>query len=81
MVIVRGGLSRVADAVDISRITFRAIRQNLFWAFLYNLLAIPLAMVALLHPLMAEAAMFLSSANVVLNASRIPGKVKRSLSA
>ncbi|HDP95202.1 MAG TPA: heavy metal translocating P-type ATPase [Candidatus Aminicenantes bacterium] len=80
MVIVRGGLSRVADAVDISRITFRAIRRNLFWAFFYNLLAIPLAMAALLHPLVAEAAMFFSSANVVLNASRVPGKVKQRLS-
>jgi len=81
MVIVRGGLSRVADAVDISRVTFRAIRGNLFWAFLYNLLTIPLAMAALLHPLMAEAAMFFSSATVILNAARIPGRVKKRLSA
>jgi len=80
MVIVRGGLSRVVDAIDISRITFRAIRQNLFWAFLYNLLAVPMAMAALLHPLIAETAMFASSANVVLNASRISGRVKRRLS-
>jgi len=79
MVIVHGGLARVADAMDISRITLRVIRQNLFWAFVYNLLAIPMAMAAMLHPLMAEAAMFASSANVVLNASRIPGKVKRRL--
>ena len=80
MVIVRGGLSRVADAIDISRITFSTIRQNLFWAFLYNVVAIPMAMFALLHPLIAETAMFASSANVVLNASRIAGRVKRRIS-
>ena len=80
MVIVQGGLSRVADAIDISRITFSTIRQNLFWAFLYNVVAIPMAMFALLHPLIAEAAMFASSANVVLNASRIAARVKRRIS-
>ncbi|NCB14859.1 MAG: copper-translocating P-type ATPase, partial [Synergistales bacterium] len=50
IVIVKGGISRLADAVAISRKTFTVIRQNLFWAFAYNVVAIPLAMAALLHP-------------------------------
>ena len=71
MVIVRGGISRIADAVSISRQTFSVIRQNLFWAFAYNVIAIPLAMAALLHPVIAEGAMALSSISVIVNSMRV----------
>lgn len=71
VIIVKGGISRIADAVSISRKTFSVIRQNLFWAFAYNLVAIPLAMAALLHPVIAEGAMTLSSVSVILNSMRV----------
>ncbi len=71
VVIVRGGVAPVADAVEISRKTFSIIRQNLFWAFAYNVVALPLAMAALLHPVIAEMAMTFSSISVVLNSMRI----------
>ncbi|MGC9371905.1 MAG: heavy metal translocating P-type ATPase [Thermovirgaceae bacterium] len=74
VVIVTGGLSKVVLAVAISRRTFRIIGQNLFWAFLYNVVSIPLAMAGLLHPAIAEAAMAFSSISVVLNSMRIKGK-------
>jgi P-type Cu+ transporter len=57
----------VADAIDISRRTRRKIRQNLFWAFVYNLVGIPLAMAGLLDPVIAGAAMAFSSVSVVGN--------------
>ncbi len=69
--LVSGEPAAVARAVRLSRATFRKIRQNLFWAFFYNVVAIPLAVVGLLHPLVAEAAMALSSINVVTNAGRL----------
>jgi Cu+-exporting ATPase len=74
VVIVTGGLSKVVSAISISRSTFRIIGQNLFWAFLYNVVSIPLAMAGLLHPAIAEAAMAFSSISVVLNSMRIKGK-------
>ena len=67
--LVRGDLSSVVSAVKLSRETFRKIRQNLFWAFAYNVIAIPLAFMGLLHPLIAEAAMATSSVTVVTNAN------------
>ncbi|MEO0079526.1 MAG: heavy metal translocating P-type ATPase [candidate division WOR-3 bacterium] len=69
--LVRGELSGVVSAVRLARATFAKIRQNLFWAVFYNLLAIPLAMLGLLHPVIAEAAMGLSSVNVVANSLRL----------
>ena len=66
-----GELAAVVRAVRLARATFRIIRQNLFWAFFYNLFAIPLAILGLLHPLVAEAAMALSSVTVVGNANRL----------
>ena len=69
--LVSGDLDALVRAVRLSRATFRKIRQNLFWAFFYNVFAIPLAVLGLLHPLIAEAAMALSSINVVTNANRL----------
>jgi Cu+-exporting ATPase len=67
--LVRGDLSSVVAAVRLSRETFRKIKQNLFWALAYNVIAIPLAFLGLLHPLIAEAAMATSSVTVVTNAN------------
>jgi Cu+-exporting ATPase len=69
--LVSGELLAVVRAVKLARATFRKIRQNLFFAFVYNVVAIPLAVLGLLHPLIAEAAMAFSSINVVLNANRL----------
>jgi P-type Cu+ transporter len=66
--LMRGELSLVADALDISRRTVAKIRQNLFWAFAYNVAGIPLAALGYLNPVMAGAAMALSSVSVMANA-------------
>lgn len=67
--VVRGELSSIVEAVRLSRATFRKIKQNLFWALFYNVVAIPLAVLGLLHPIIAESAMALSSVTVVTNAN------------
>ncbi|MFW5986548.1 MAG: heavy metal translocating P-type ATPase, partial [Halanaerobiales bacterium] len=69
--LVRGDLSSVVTAVKLSRATFRKIKQNLFWAFLYNTIAIPVAVLGLLHPVIAEIAMATSSITVVTNANML----------
>jgi Cu+-exporting ATPase len=67
--LVRGDLSGVVSAVKLSRATFRKVMQGLFWAFFYNLVMIPLAIVGLMHPVLAEIAMAFSSVTVVTNAN------------
>jgi Cu+-exporting ATPase len=69
--LVRGELSGVVDALSLSRATFRTIRQNLFWAFFYNVVMIPLAVIGWMHPVLAEIAMATSSVTVVGNANRL----------
>ena len=65
--LVRGELSAVVSAVKLSHNTFRKIKQNLFWAFFYNLIAIPIAVMGLLHPVIGMSAMAISSLFVVTN--------------
>jgi P-type Cu+ transporter len=69
--LIRGDLNSIADAIFMSKKTIRNIRQNLFWAFAYNTLGIPIAAIGLLAPWLAGAAMAFSSVSVVLNALRL----------
>ena len=69
--LVRGDLRAAVDAIRLSRRTLRTIKANLFWAFAYNIAALPLAMAGLLNPLIAGAAMALSSVFVVSNSLRL----------
>jgi Cu+-exporting ATPase len=69
--LVRTDLLAAVDAIRLSRRTLRTIKGNLFWAFAYNVAAIPLAMAGLLNPLIAGAAMAASSLFVVANSLRL----------
>jgi len=71
MILLRDDLGAVPDAIALARATFRTIRANLAWAFCYNVLAIPLAALGLLNPLVAAATMTLSSVFVVWNSLRL----------
>jgi len=67
--LVRGDLSGVVSAVKLSRATFNKVIQGLFWAFFYNVVMIPLAILGMMHPVLAEIAMATSSITVVTNAN------------
>jgi len=67
--LVRGDLSGVVSAVKLSRATFNKVVQGLFWAFFYNVVMIPLAILGMMHPVLAEIAMATSSITVVTNAN------------
>jgi len=69
--LIRGNLTSVVTAIKLSRHTFKIIRQNLFWAFAYNVLAIPVASSGSLSPAIAALAMALSSVSVLLNSLRL----------
>jgi len=69
--LVSGSLIGVVTAIKLSKATFKKIKQNLFWALFYNLIAIPLAILGLLHPIIAEIAMAVSSINVITNSLRL----------
>nr|MDO8133470.1 heavy metal translocating P-type ATPase [Candidatus Njordarchaeum guaymaensis] len=69
IILVRGDISGLVSAVKLSKATFRKIKQNLFWALIYNIVMIPLAIFGLLHPVIAEICMALSSITVVSNAN------------
>ncbi|MBT3398262.1 heavy metal translocating P-type ATPase [archaeon] len=74
IVLAKGDLTGVVQAIKLSRATFGKIKQNLFWAFFYNVIAIPLAIGGVLNPVFAELAMALSSITVVTNANLLRRK-------
>ncbi len=71
LVLVKGDLQKAVEAIELSRATLRNIKQNLFWAFIYNSVGIPLAAIGILTPAFSAGAMAFSSVSVVLNALRL----------
>jgi len=74
IVLVRNEVLPIVKSLLLSKATFSIVKQNLFWAFFYNIIAIPMAFCGLLHPVIAEIAMALSSITVVSNANRLRNK-------
>jgi Cu+-exporting ATPase len=74
MTLVQGDISRVTSAIQLSTDTIRIIKQNLFWAFAYNTIAIPVAAMGRLNPMIASGAMALSSVSVIVNSLRLNKK-------
>src|SRR6056297_3986633 len=75
IILIKGDLEAVLKAIKLSTLTMKKIRQNLFWAFFYNVLMIPASVIGWMHPVLAEIAMAMSSLNVVGNSKRL-GKKK-----
>jgi len=71
IIILRNDLNALVSALQLSKKTIKTIKQNLFWAFFYNVICIPLAALGLLNPMFAALAMSLSSVSVVSNSLRI----------
>lgn len=71
IILVKGDLEGVLKTINLSKKTFKKIKQNMFWAFAYNVIAIPLAIIGILHPVIAEVAMAASSISVVTNANML----------
>ncbi len=74
LTLVNGDISKVAETIELSTFTMKIIKQNLFWAFGYNTIAIPIAAIGRLNPMIASAAMAMSSVSVIANSLRINGK-------
>jgi Cu+-exporting ATPase len=73
LLLLGNDLRSVVTAIGLSRATMRKIRQNLFWAFVYNSFGVPIAALGMLNPMIAGAAMALSSLSVIVNSSLLRG--------
>ncbi|MCK5456044.1 MAG: HAD-IC family P-type ATPase, partial [Melioribacteraceae bacterium] len=71
--LINGNLNGVVAAINLSKKTIRTIKQNLFWAFVYNIIGIPFAALGFLNPMIGALAMSLSSVSVISNSLRLKG--------